>query len=1576
MKFVSIADSSSFPRNAPRNPMKTNNIIDLSARPNCCVPTEATARVRTGIVALFLLLAASSLPVADAIPPPSGPPVILPPVEDQPDERQAAATTGPIDGSPEHNTDVSTRISTGCGYDAYTGSVRRIVTDLIVPGAIGTRGLSVVRTYSSLSPWASGWNFSHAWRIEGRPSSGDGYLVYFPDGRISKFKPPRSTQTGETAWRAAAGTNERLFLQSTNQYIGTADLWLEDGSRIHFDRETELSNNDQYPIDYFTLRYLEDPYGQRTTFSYEQIPGTFDLHDIRVNRLTDAGGRFLAYSYDTASGVYPSQVTASNGQWVRYTWTPWNSTVGRQLERADYSDGTFATYTYDRIPIIGSDGRPGTLPRLITAQDTRAEGPMRSILYEYTANPVKDFSGELKAERYFGDGSLVSAYAHNSGRTSITDTRGDGPWRTFNMQIGAIPLVTSKSDFKGRFEYYFYDGNNYLRQVNDRRGYPTTYINEPILGQPTKVTHPDQTYQAYTYSSAFKPYFISSVRDELNRYTYYYRDGNNRVYQINFPNGAVETFAYNGFGQVTTHRRTNGVYDAYDHSVYDGTGKLIKRFNPTPSGSYPPPDTLPHYTYTYYSSADVWEWEDRISKVTDPMGRITTYEYDRRPDGVQCAGRGLVSKIQYWSDTHDGTFPTGTQQSFGYDIYGNRISVTDELGHITRYEYDDYNRVVKVTNAMNQPTTTSYALDWVNPYLHTSQSVKYVTSPMSKNTVFDYDENLRKIDQVVALNVATDEAWTFFGYDEVGNLISKTNPCGQVNTCGKVTTYGYDNRNRQITVKNIELNETTVFGYDAVGNKTKETRPDGITFKTWDYDTMNRLWHVYDWRTADPPAANETTTYGRDLAGNVRTITDAKGAIYSYNYDLRNLKISETYPRDATGANRSYAYHYDDVGNLDFFTNPANQAKNITFDARNRPRHSWWNGGAGPDVVTHYDAAGRMTDITTNGGETAVAFGYDNANRKVWENQTVAGYPTRHVQTDRDDDGNRSSLGVTGWYAVRYDYTGRNQLSHIYDGNGSPWFNYTYDRAGNTSRREDVYGGMTDATNAQYDALNRPSMWEQTGRDGVFLARSWQQYDNANRLTATWRDEQAGKGERFGYNSRSQLTSVSYNADQVWTGKPLNSLRDVTYDVDSLNRQSVTDSLEGVTSYAPNALNQYESIDGASISYDANFNLTALGGFAGTYDAENHLIAAYSGEDYAQFVYDGLGRCLKRTINWEVTLIAYDEWKPIVEWDEWGYFKAWNIYGAGPDEILWRYAERYGHLRYHLDREGNVAFVLDWNGIMREKYTYDAFGRPTVSDPDGGNPRSWSWYGNRFMFTGREWIPELGLYDYRNRFYHPLLGRFLQADSKGFDAGDMNLFRYCEDDPVDKTDPMGLFGWSLYYMQAMEHYRQQMEKIVKVSSWKVTDKASGTVVHWTITRQKETPPYATRTNDKGQTEIVTRGGQPVPGLTTATSSAKQLGPREFSAQWALRVQYAQMANDAQKAFTTAREPDHENDLVARAQEKYVQKESIKAAKEGLSVLQRRVETLRSEAMFRSELERDWSGQHTLKDASGKPVPFH
>src|SRR5205085_1066233 len=392
--------------------------------------------------------------------------------------------------------------------------------------------------------------------------------------------------------------------------------------------------------------------------------------------------------------------------------------------------------------------------------------------------------------------------------------------------------------------------------------------------------------------------------------------------------------------------------------------------------------------------------------------------------------------------------------------------------------------------------------------------------------------------------------------------------------------------------------------------------------------------------------------YESDLAGNVRKITDPKPATYFFDYDPMNRKTSATYPLDATQAVRSEGWHYDFAGNMDQYTNPAGQIKTLAYDTRNRLYHSSWNSGGGPTVgLGYYDNSQQGIIVTynlvTNNGETTVVFGYDAADRQTWEEQTVAGFPTRRVETPRDTDGFRSSLNVPGGFTVSYDYTKRGQVANINGSDPVPSFAYSYDPAGNMIKRQDVLGAVNDSTNvmdgngvSQYDQLNRPMIWEQTGTvtlNGVpvrnrSFALSHFKYDNLGRLTASWRDEQAGKGEWFGYNATGQLTDVSYNADGVSTGSPQNANRIVSYTIapDTLNRSSMSDTGD-VSTYAPNALNQYQNVSGGDIYYDDRFNLLWTGGLNLWHDSENHLTWAQSGEDYAQFVYDGLGRCLKRS---------------------------------------------------------------------------------------------------------------------------------------------------------------------------------------------------------------------------------------------------------------------------------------------------------------------------------------------------------
>ena len=58
--------------------------------------------------------------------------------------------------------------------------------------------------------------------------------------------------------------------------------------------------------------------------------------------------------------------------------------------------------------------------------------------------------------------------------------------------------------------------------------------------------------------------------------------------------------------------------------------------------------------------------------------------------------------------------------------------------------------------------------------------------------------------------------------------------------------------------------------------------------------------------------------------------------------------------------------------------------------------------------------------------------------------------------------------------------------------------------------------------------------------------------------------------------------------------------------------------------------------------------------------------------------------------------------------------------------------------------------------------------------------------------AAQAWLPEIGLNYYKARLYSPTLGRFMQSDPIGYGDG-VNFYDYVGGDPVNFTDPSGLF---------------------------------------------------------------------------------------------------------------------------------------------------------------------------------------
>ncbi len=199
----------------------------------------------------------------------------------------------------------------------------------------------------------------------------------------------------------------------------------------------------------------------------------------------------------------------------------------------------------------------------------------------------------------------------------------------------------------------------------------------------------------------------------------------------------------------------------------------------------------------------------------------------------------------------------------------------------------------------------------------------------------------------------------------------------------------------------------------------------------------------------------------------------------------------------------------------------------------------------------------------------------------------------------------------------------------------------------------------------------------------------------------------------------------------------------------------------------------------------------------------------YGTANWMYFGYDPLGRCVKRWVGESggvysnpATYFHYDGWNLLQEGNNaWGPSRVY-VHGNRVDEIVWSYNTFTGEQAFHhYDARGHCTLLTDSAGSILEQYEYDAFGWPYFYDANGNSIgaydpvqnlwEGYSQFGNRFLFTGREWIADLKLYDYRNRMYQPELGRFLQPDPKEFGAGDYNLYRYCHNDPVNRNDPFG-----------------------------------------------------------------------------------------------------------------------------------------------------------------------------------------
>ncbi|MFG2311941.1 RHS repeat-associated core domain-containing protein [Streptomyces sp. NPDC048566] len=1256
----------------------------------------------------------------------------------------------------------------GASVNTATGAFSGSFTDAQQSSVGG--GLDLTRRYSSDNTAASslGQGWTLPWDAQ-LAKDADGNITYTSE---SGAKYPYTKKSDGTFTDPATS---RSALKSLDD--GTYTLTTPDKRTLSFDSGGHLTSS-------------KNRSGQGVTYRYAAG---------HLASVTDAAGRTSTATY---SGDLLSRVQLADGRHVDYGYT------ASRLTSVTGTDAKQITYGYD------------TGGRLNSIQDAAGHYPVRSTY---------DSQGRVATQKDALGNS--TSYTYRSGETDTTAPDG-GVW----TDVYAHNYLLVQYDPFGNRTFYNYDGTANLIRATDPLGHFTSYAYD-TAGRLTTETAPSGARWQYAYDTNGN--LSKSTDPEVHATTYTYTTGN-LLATVKDPLANVTTFTYTATGQLATEtdplqKTTTYGYDTVGNQTsvkspsgatttqtFDASGRVATSTDARGNASGADPAAFTT-KYTYDDA-------DRLLTTTDPKGRVTKRGYDavgNLTSVTDATGKTTSSTYDAANRATGATDAAGNTGQQSYDAMGRLLSATDTVGSKTTYTYDKAGRALSMTmprgnaagadaakytwkygyDVAGNKTTVTDPLGYTTATTYTADNLaESVTDPLGNVRKYSYDDVgnvLRATDALNRIIISTYNAnnqvatvrdrnskTITYSYDTAGRLASETSPMGNK------TTYGYNSDGLLTDTVEPRGNVTGAdpaqytwhTSYDAAGNVTGQTDPLGNKTSST-YDTVGNV-------TESTDALGKKTGYGYDDLDRLTKITAPDGGITTLGYDAMSKLTSRLDPNRHTTAyaydkaghltkttdplNRATSYAYDADGNRTTVTNARSQTIISTFDSRGLPSKSTYSDGT-PSVTYTYDAAGRVATVADGTGTRTLT--YDAESRPLTITSPGAANPFKYTY---NGDGTVRTRTYPDGYAISYVYDADGRIKT--QSTSGKTITYGWDQAGNlTSAQLPTTTALTESRT--YDrAGNLASVSEGTG------ARQFTRDPDGRVVADQFKDATTtGLASRYGYDGTGRLTRAC--TDTLATTSCLDGTSGTSYGYDKVGNLTTSKTSTTTVTNTFDAADQLtKRVSGSTttnLTYDTDGNLTKDATGIYTYDAASRIKSATIGANSFTFGYDADGNrttsnkngTRDRTTRWDLNnplaQIATDT-------NSTGALIADHNYN--PTGIPQAVNQTTGVFYLLHDRQNSVRSVNDATGKETYTYSYSPWGETT------GKASTTNGQTSVFGYTGQYKDPYLtGHLALRARSYDPATARFATTDPVPAPASSFSPspYAYAGNDPVNQADPSG-----------------------------------------------------------------------------------------------------------------------------------------------------------------------------------------